>query len=60
MNQGGAQSPPIFRNCKNCNKQFKVVLLHESVIYCSYECANLYYENGEQCQSNQKQMKSSG
>ena len=59
MNQGGDKTPPIYRNCVCCGGEFKVVLLFNSVIYCSYECA-INYENGETCKSKQKQMKYSG
>ena len=62
MDKGGEVSPPIYRNCEFCGKEFKVVLFHDYVIYCSSKCVNdaLNYENGETCKSNQNQMKSSG
>ena len=28
----------IFRNCITCNKEFKVVIDHPTVIHCSREC----------------------
>ena len=31
--------------CLNCNKEFKKVLNHYSVVYCSDTCAKLYEEN---------------
>jgi len=31
--------------CLNCNKEFKKVIDHYSVVYCSAECAKLYKED---------------
>jgi hypothetical protein len=30
--------------CFNCNKEFKKVIDHHSVLYCSAECAKQYEE----------------
>jgi len=36
-----------YRNCTNCGKKFRVVLTFDSVVYCSYECAEKHAKKSE-------------